>query len=195
MKREFVYKEVLGMLNDGADYQAVTLSEVARRCGVGKSTLYDYFNSKDEMIYNSFLYYVNRMIKFFSQGFKITTFDQSLRVYLKSLCVCMSANFWMVFPWTFESYLKYLGEADANTLKKLLEKSQKMMISLLENICEVGFEEEKIVEYDDYKIRFIFFGAVGEISCTMQDDFDLNSEEGKDFLEDLIFTVTEQLSY
>ena len=193
MKREFVYKEVLAMLNDGADYQAVTLSEVARRCGVGKSTLYDYFNSKDEMIYNSFLYYVNRMIKFFSQGFKVTTYDHSLRIYLKSLFVCMSANFWMVFPWTFESYLKYLSESDAATLSRLLGKSQEMMISLLESICDVGYEEKRIADFDEYKMRFVFLGIVGEISCSIKDGLDLSGDDSKDFLEDLVFTINEQL--
>ena len=41
MKRELIYEEVLAMLNDRVDYKSITLSEVAKRCGMGKSTIYD----------------------------------------------------------------------------------------------------------------------------------------------------------
>jgi len=192
-KKQIIYKEVLAMLNAGADYQAITLSEVANRCGMGKSTLYGYFVSKDEMIFNSILYYINRMLKFFSQGFKITTFDESIKTYLKALIVTMGANFWIVLPWTFDSYLKYLSRQDAATLEKLLYKTQKIMLALLSSICAQGQEEGEIGEYEENNIRFAYFAIVGELSCKLGDDFDVNSSEGKQFLIELINNLKRHL--
>ena len=52
MTKETIYDEVLMMLNARVDYKSITLAEVARRCEIGKSTIYEYFASKDEMIFN-----------------------------------------------------------------------------------------------------------------------------------------------
>ena len=82
MKKEMIYEEVLAMLNDRVDYKSITLAEVAKRCNMGKSTIYEYFSSKDEMVFNSIIYYLNKMVKFFSNSFKITTFRTSLRTFI-----------------------------------------------------------------------------------------------------------------
>ncbi len=41
---------VLELLDENADINTLTVSQVAERAGVGKGTLYDYFSSKEEMV-------------------------------------------------------------------------------------------------------------------------------------------------
>lgn len=195
MKRQLIYKEVLAMLNSGAEYKAITLSEVAKRCNIGKSTIYDYFNSKDEMIFNSLIYYINKMLKFFSQGFKVKNYENSLKVYIKALIVCMNANYWMVFPWTFNSYKNYLTQDDAATVEDLLAKSQNIMIALLTSICKSGKKEGVIATTNAKSIKFAYFAIIGQLSEVLnQEDFDVGSDEGKQFVQDLMDSVKKQLS-
>ena len=139
MKKEMIYEEVLAMLNDRVDYKSITLAEVAKRCGMGKSTIYEYFVSKDEMVFNSIIFYLNRMMKFFSNGFRVTTFRASLKVFIKAVIITMKANFWMVMPWTFlDNYAPFLTEEDADTITDLLYKCKDVILELFTAICEKG---------------------------------------------------------
>lgn len=52
---------VLDLLNEGADINTMTVSQVAERAGVGKGTLYDYFTSKEEMVVSAILFEVERI--------------------------------------------------------------------------------------------------------------------------------------
>jgi len=51
-----VYEAVLGLIRDGRDVSALTVSDIARAAGIGKGTTYDYFSSKDEIIAKSLIY-------------------------------------------------------------------------------------------------------------------------------------------
>ncbi|MFW5894310.1 MAG: TetR/AcrR family transcriptional regulator [Bacillota bacterium] len=49
-KRERILEKVLALLSQSNTEDALTISNVARAMDIGKSTLYEYFLSKDEMI-------------------------------------------------------------------------------------------------------------------------------------------------
>ncbi len=187
MKKQLIFKEVLAMLNSGAEYKAITLAEVAKRCKMGKSTIYEYFSSKDEMIYNAIIFYINKMLKFFSSSFKISTFEPSIKIWIKAMMVCMKSNKWMLLPWTFNTYASYLNEEDAARASDLLGKSQTIIIKLLTAICKKGVDEGFIVENSEQSIEYAYYGAIGTLAKYVGEDFDYTSEQGT-FLTDLIMT-------
>ncbi len=195
MKKELIYEEVLSMLNDRVDYKSITLSEVAKRCGMGKSTLYEYFESKDEMVYNSIIFYLNRMVKFFSASFKISTFRTTLKTFIKAIIITMKANYWMVMPWTFlDNYAPFFTEENADTITEMLYKCREVIISLFSSICEKGEEEGTLYKIDDQNINFAFNGIIGSLSEEIDADYDLESEDAKLFVEDLCSCVVKQLN-
>lgn len=195
MKKELIYEEVLAMLNDRVDYKSITLSEVAKRCGMGKSTLYEYFASKDEMVFNSIIFYLNRMVKFFSAGFKITTFRASLKTFIKAVIITMKANFWMVMPWTFlDNYAPFLNEDDADTITEMLYKCKEVILSLFTSICEKGEEEDVLFKIDDVDINFAYNGIIGSLSEEVDSEFDFEDEDSKLFIDDLCSCVVKQLN-
>lgn len=190
-----IYEEVLAMLNDRVDYKSITLSEVAKRCGIGKSTIYEYFISKDEMVFNSIIFYLNRMIKFFSNGFRITTFRASLKIFIKAIIITMKANFWMVMPWTFlDNYAPFLNEEDAETISDLLYKSKEVIFGLFSAICEKGEEEGTLFKIDDTNINFAYNGIVCSLSEEIDGEYDYETDEAKLFVEDLCSCVVKQLN-
>lgn len=195
MTKETIYDEVLMMLNARVDYKSITLAEVARRCEIGKSTIYEYFASKDEMIFNSMLYYLNRMIRFFSQGFKITTYRASLKTFIKAVMITMKANFWMVMPWTFlDTYGVYSTEEDEQTLSNLLYKSQELILTLFTSICKLGEQEGTLFKLTEFNINFAYNGIIGELTENIDSEYDIESEEAKQLMDDLTLAVTKQLN-
>lgn len=195
MKKEMIYEEVLAMLNDRVDYKSITLAEVAKRCGMGKSTIYEYFVSKDEMVFNSIIFYLNRMMKFFSNGFKVTTFRASLKVFIKAVIITMKANFWMVMPWTFlDNYAPFLTEEDADTITELLYKCKEVILELFTAICEKGKEEGTLFEINEMNINFAYNGIICSLSEEVDGDYDYDSDESKLFVEDLCACVLRQLN-
>lgn len=195
MKKELIYEEVLGMLNDRVDYKSITLSEVAKRCGMGKSTIYEYFVSKDEMVFNSIIFYLNRMIKFFANGFRVTTFRTSLKTFIKAIIITMKANFWMVMPWTFlDNYAPFLTEEDADTITEMLYKSKEVIMALFTHICEKGEEEGTLFKIDDISIGFAYNGIIGTLTEEVDGDYDYESEDAKLLIDDLCACVVKQLN-
>ncbi len=193
MKKQMIYKEVLAMLNDGVEYKAITLAEVARKCNMGKSTLYEYFESKDDMVFNSIIYYANKMLKFFSQSFKITTYEPTLRVWVKSMIVCMKSNKWMVLPWTFQSYITYLNDEDSAKIADLLEKSQNLIIKLLNAIAKRGLNEGYLSNVDENSVNFAYYGAIGTLAEYVDQEYDYNSEEGIALVDLVMEQITKQM--
>ena len=178
MKKQLIFKEVLAMLNAGTEYKAITLAEVAKRCKMGKSTIYEYFTSKDEMIYNAIIFYINKMLKFFSSSFKISTFEPSLKIWIKAMMVCMKSNKWMLLPWTFNTYASYLNAEDSARASDLLGKSQTIIIKLLTAICKKGVAEGYIVDDSEQSIEYVYYGAIGILAKYVTEDFDYTSEQG-----------------
>jgi AcrR family transcriptional regulator len=185
MKKQLIFKEVLAMLNAGTEYKAITLAEVAKRCKMGKSTIYEYFTSKDEMIYNAIIFYINKMLKFFSSSFKISTFEPSLKIWIKAMMVCMKSNKWMLLPWTFNSYSSYLNAEDAARATDLLGKSQTIIIKLLTAICKKGVAEGYIIDESEQSIEYAYYGAIGTLAKYVGEDFDYTSQQGA-WLADVI---------
>ncbi|MBQ3048041.1 MAG: TetR/AcrR family transcriptional regulator [Clostridia bacterium] len=195
MKRELIYEEVLAMLNDRVDYKSITLSEVAKRCGMGKSTIYEYFASKDEMVFNSIIFYLNRMVKFFSAGFKVTTFRASLKTFIKAVIITMKANYWMVMPWTFlDNYAPFLSEEDADTITEMLYKCKEVIMSLFTSICEKGEEEGFLFQISDGAINFAYNGIIGSLCDEVDSEYDLEDPDSKAFIEELVACVVKQLN-
>lgn len=195
MTKETIYDEVLMMLNARVDYKSITLAEVARRCEIGKSTIYEYFASKDEMVFNSMLYYLNRMIRFFSQGFKITTYRASMKTFIKAVMITMKANFWMVMPWTFlDNYGVYFTEEDEQTISNLLYKSQELILTLFTSICKLGEQEGTLFKLNEFNINFAYNGIIGELTENIDSEYDIDSDEAKELMDNLTLAVTKQLN-
>jgi AcrR family transcriptional regulator len=49
-KRAAIFDAVLNLAEEYAEFPRFTISDVARKAGIGKSTIYEYFSNKDEMI-------------------------------------------------------------------------------------------------------------------------------------------------
>lgn len=58
-KKEALYAAVVDFINEGADMNKLTVSEIASKAGIGKGTVYEYFDNKEELISSAILYNIN----------------------------------------------------------------------------------------------------------------------------------------
>lgn len=55
-KKVLIFNAVLDIINERGINSNITISEIAKRAGIGKGTVYEYFRNKDEIIVESILY-------------------------------------------------------------------------------------------------------------------------------------------
>lgn len=174
MKKIKIFNEVLAMLNEGADYQAITLSSIARRCDMGKSTIYEYFKSKDEMVFSALVYYMKKMIKYFSIDWDMSDVREALGVYIKALIITMKANKWIVMPWSFDTYKAYFTEDNQQAVDKLLSSGQSVVIAVLDSLAKKDTALSSVTEDN---VKFAFFGVVATVANVVDSEFDITSDE------------------
>lgn len=193
MKQYKIFNEVISMLNSGADYQAITLSEIAKRCDMGKSTIYEYFKSKDEMVYNSLLFYIKKVIRYFGADWTGTNFTSAFSAYIKAVGVLIKANNWTVLPWTFDNYLHYFSPENQQSTKKLLKTVQGIVIAVYESILKKYKSTLSIKNISETAVRLTFFAIVSDINAKIYEEYDFENDTNMEYINDYINLIKKQM--
>lgn len=84
-KEKAIYMAVAELMNEGANLNALTVSEITGRAGIGKGTAYEYFADKDEMIAKALFYHVKGLCSLLFEllGREKTLYDKMNRVFLE----------------------------------------------------------------------------------------------------------------
>ncbi len=61
-KQAAVFEAVLALMDEGQDMRGLTASEIAKKAGIGKGSLYNYFANKEEILAQSVLYLIDRTL-------------------------------------------------------------------------------------------------------------------------------------
>lgn len=59
VKVQKLYKAVVELIEEGADAGSLKVSEITERAGIGKGTAYDYFDTREEIIANALMFYMD----------------------------------------------------------------------------------------------------------------------------------------
>ena len=57
-----IYEAVLELLEEGVDLSELKVADIAARAGIGKGTVYDYFDSKEEILGKALLHHSSVII-------------------------------------------------------------------------------------------------------------------------------------
>ena len=60
-KVKAIYISIVELMQEGADLNRLTVSEITGRAGIGKGTAYEYFSDKEEMIAKALFYYAREL--------------------------------------------------------------------------------------------------------------------------------------
>ena len=62
-KKEAVYEAVINLVRTGKSYHNMKVSDIAVEAGIGKGTIYEYFDSRDTLIAETVMYFLDRYLK------------------------------------------------------------------------------------------------------------------------------------
>jgi AcrR family transcriptional regulator len=130
--------------------QAITMDEVASRCGVAKGTLYNYFKNKQEL-----MDVVNEAITAPLSRRTMEIFKGRGSV-LKRLF-----DFVDHFYLTTAEYATYFLFARRNiTIEESSQKRSELLITPLSQLCREGIESGELVDADPYLIAVMLSGLI-----------------------------------
>lgn len=130
--------------------QTVTMEEVARRCGVAKGTLYNYFDSKD-----SLLAHVHNVVIAPIMASNMHIFSDEGPV-LDRLRDLINA----IFSINDDVYSYFVFMQQIRTAADELEERFKIAIVPMAKLCEDGIKEGVLPDADPYILAEMIFGVL-----------------------------------
>ena len=61
-KKEAVYEAVINLVRTGKSYHNMKVADIAVEAGIGKGTIYEYFDSRDTLIAETVMYFLDRYL-------------------------------------------------------------------------------------------------------------------------------------
>ena len=114
-KEEAMYEAVIEMLNEKTQVTQIKVSDITNRAGIGKGTAYEYFSSKEELVFKAFVYDSYRSIK-------------TVEAHLKS-----DGTFQSKFYWLLEFVEKNLMRTKMLSALMRSDSNQHMLIGGMSN--------------------------------------------------------------
>ena len=76
-KRTLILQTTRGLLND-YDYTQITISQIAKACGIGRGTVYEYFQSKEDLFIQVIVSYTEEQNQVLCQPLEAVSLAQAI---------------------------------------------------------------------------------------------------------------------
>ncbi|WP_273327472.1 TetR/AcrR family transcriptional regulator [Vallitalea guaymasensis] len=199
-KKNLLYEAAMTiMIREGVN--GLTISKVANEANIGKSTVYEYFNSKDELIYKTINYMGEKYVEEIQQ--RLFTDNKGFEMTIKGLIKIIIAtirqgntNFIFMIS---ECDKTFKSKADTHEqIKNIMLGIRMKLYNLLEEIIELGVKEG-IIDKPKDKMTFVIWQNLlvilsyefsGEDVFLEQNDITIgDDEENIDTIYDLLLKV------
>ena len=144
--REEVVKTVLELIEEDA---AITMDEVALRCGVAKGTLYNYFTNKKDLltyVHEQVILPIKKDSNLFREG---QTPIEKIHIFVDRV---------FAFQREFPLYFRYI-QSQRSALEASDERMTLTVLPLV-TVCETGIAEGVFIDVDPYVMAATVFGSV-----------------------------------
>lgn len=85
-KQRLLFDGVIKIMKTGSDIKSTTVAEIASAAGVGKGTVYEYFESKEQLIFGAIIYMFTRELTEYEQAIESgDTFENKIDMVLKRI--------------------------------------------------------------------------------------------------------------
>ncbi|TMW72888.1 TetR/AcrR family transcriptional regulator [Alteribacter natronophilus] len=122
--------------------QKVSVSEIARTAGVSQVTIYNYFENKHTLVYESFLFYVDQAMKDFEATIQS---DLPFPEKVKQLIFAKKETASRIHPEYYQYMMKEYTADEGNMIEKVYaEKTMPALARLLEEGRREGFVDPSI---------------------------------------------------
>ena len=145
-KVKALYDAVLELLNENADVNTLTVSDITKRAGIGKGTAYDYFSCKEEIIAGAIIYDAQTQgVESWERLENIPGFEEKIHYCYRWVVDCMQEQR------AFARFL-FLSTHSGGAKDDIMKKLQSMLaecrqcgdmgpMMILGNLCDCGMRE------------------------------------------------------
>ena len=183
-KECMIYKAVGQFIKDGKDISKLKISEIAERAGIGKGTVYEYFQSKEELISKAVYYLMFYSAK---EVFLIMLSNGGFKEKFYQILDYMWSN--RVDDSTIHSIVRTVKEIermkgnDAIPRVGCPEKAELTMIEgLLRGFVNQGYEEKIFTETDSVYRKNVLCSQLVLFLFMLQDIDGSDKKEIEDFI-------------
>ncbi len=136
--KDKILSAVVDHIKDNTNLESITLSKIALAAEIGKSTVYEHFSSKEELICETYLFLLNHYKSIMMQDLKATTFrDQFIEQMKYILTVMMDAR--MIVDAIMNHQESFVGIG--NNIQDAVKDIQNVMQERFTDIFMLGVKE------------------------------------------------------
>lgn len=181
-KVKAMYDAVLGLLNENADVNTMTVADITKKAGIGKGTAYEYFKSKEEIIAGAILYDAkNQGEETWKQLEQIEGFEQKIRYCFRWVTECVKeqrafARFMLLSVQASgirEALMKVMQEKHEDGCEDVMHEP----LALLRELCECGKKEDEVrTDLSPEEAAFLLLGSLATLVLYLG-----KSDKGKEY--------------
>lgn len=183
-KRILIYKSVLSLLKDNHELSKIKVADIAERANIGKGTVYEYFQSKEQIIGEAIFYTVEQGLNALEGVIKKDlAFKESFYMVLEHVSRLLCENKPMIKFFTFSGNNFSMDKSFYSYVEDKFKELQRSYMKLYELIIDKGVEEGIIANKPH---PFDWYVAVNAaVMCILLKDKDF--EEFKDITKEEAF--------
>lgn len=174
--KDKIVDTVIELLKQNVKYEEISMTMVAEKVGIGKSTIYDYFNTKSELLIVSVYKYIN-ILEQDLLDFNLNEYNFH-DAFIEQLNKFLNNNITPDFALAFITDNKTLFTDDLNKVGLYLNNIQNKISNRFIDIFQKGIEEKIIkinnTENIEYLLNSMILGAIA-VKCKLnQENKDIN---------------------
>lgn len=177
-KEILVFEAFTRLIDEGISLSSIKVADIAKAAGIGKGTVYEYFENKEEVIAKSILY---KMQKDFTTILVICNSEDGF----KNKCISGFEEILKVMASSFSYFQILITNNEIHNVFKCINGGKDEVIEfrdyileILDPIIDLGIDEGIInTNYDRVYIRSVFISVCSGISTIVRFKFGKLTEE------------------
>lgn len=172
-KKELILEAALSLFSDGTNIGSIKVSDIAKKAGVGKGTVYEYFESKDEIFAQSVIHFTNKQKLIFINSIGEGDFKTEFFNIMNCINSIIASNRPLFGMILLSSHTYKLNTEYEEMIKSEVRKIQIEVVEILSKCIKKGQIEgiisDKITQ-KDVTFAFLSIGCVLNHYDAMKDN-------------------------
>lgn len=149
-KEIVIFNGLIGLIKDGANPYSIKVSDIAKAANIGKGTIYDYFDSKEEAISKALIFSINNELEMAStriksiESFK-NMFYEVLNIISESMHNNLSTVNILLTSGGMYDFYEYMADVNPN-----IKRCMTVIDTLIAQILESGYKDGTIKRNENY---------------------------------------------
>lgn len=181
--KEKIIEATIDFFKEQAHYEQITLTKVAKRASIGKSTVYEHFESKEELIEETCMSMFESYAHTLFEPLDIDSFSRAFREQIERILTVMK-DAQAVVDVLFSHKQGLMIPLDSKMLEARAKALKERMNERFELIFSQGRKEGRFVVSNDPNARFVLAAIIsGLLYQYVNNEMDLSKEQLLDLIE------------